>query len=631
MNPRDLSSRAELRASRLTAALAAALAPFAMAQSASPALQETVVTATRVEQPLAELVADVSVIDRETIEKSGATGVADLLARLPGVELSRNGGTGSSTSLYLRGAETRFTAVYLDGVRLDSQTTGGVMWEAIPLAQIDHIEVLRGPAAAVYGSDAVAGVVQLFTRKGEGKATPFISYGIGNRRTSQTQVGVSGSAGAFDYSLGASYGQSRGFDAITSEVAHNPDDDYYKTSSGNVRLGWQINERHRLDFTTLENVLDSGYDASYGDYYDPSSPVDDRNRYHLRATGLTWTARWTPAYTTRLQLTDSSERYETQVKGEDPSYVTRTRLHGYLFQNEYRLGAHLFTAALERREDALYNPALDAYSTTLDRQRSQNALALGYGWHAGAHTLQLNLRHDRDSEFGGKTTGSASYGYEFAKNWRVTAAAGTSFRAPTLYQRFSEYGVANLQPETGRNAEVGLRYADADTTASLTAYRNRVRNLISFDYDATGCDSSYGCYANVARAEYKGVTLAASRGFGGVTLRGSLDAQDPRDEDTGLLLPLRARVHGTVGADWRMAGWTLGAEIQASGPRWANSANTQRLGGYHLINLSASTAIARDWTVTARIDNLANVRYQLVQYYATGGRAIYLGLKWQPL
>ena len=139
--------------------------PLLLAQNARmPSLQDTVVTATRTEQPLSDLVADVSIVDRETIEASGATGVADVLARLPGIEISRNGGVGNATSLFVRGAETRFTAVYIDGVRVDSQSTGGAQWEQIPLAQIERIEVLRGPAAAVYGSDAIGGVIQLFTR-----------------------------------------------------------------------------------------------------------------------------------------------------------------------------------------------------------------------------------------------------------------------------------------------------------------------------------------------------------------------------------------------------------------------------------------------------------------------------------
>ncbi|MDN4587755.1 TonB-dependent receptor [Xenophilus aerolatus] len=629
MTPRAPFARPLPRASLLSVALASALPVLAIAQT-PPSLGETVVTATRVEQPISDLVADVSVIDRATIERSGASGVADLLARLPGVEISRNGNVGNTTSLFIRGAETRFTAVYLDGVRIDSQSTGGAPWESIPLAQIERIEVLRGPAAAVYGSDAIGGVVQLFTKKGEGKPTPFVSWGVGNRRTQDIQTGISGSAGAFDYSVGASYQQSAGFDVRTPNVRHNTDADSYKSISGNVRLGWQIGEKHRVDLTALESEMDSGYDAFLSRPFNPLRGVDDRNQYHLRTAGLTWTAQWTPEYKTRLSVTDSNQRYQTNVKGEQPDYITQTRLRGYLFQNEYRVGSHLFTAALERREDKLFNPALDSYSTTLFRKRSQDALALGYGFVQGPHSLQLNLRHDDDSEFGGKNTGSIAYGYEFVKNWRVTASAGTAFRAPTLYQRFSEYGDANLRPETSRNAEVGLRYGDGTTSASLVAYRNRVRNLITFDYSSTACESLFGCYANVNRARYEGVTLAASHRLGDVTLRGSLDYQNPRDVETNHMLPLRAQVHGTLGADWRVGGWTLGAELQASGRRWADAANTQRLGGYGIVNLSASGEVARDLTLVARVDNVADKNYQLVKDYATAGRTVYVGLKWSP-
>ena len=161
-----------------------------LAQNARmPSLQDTVVTATRTEQPLADLVADVSIVDRETIESSGATGLADVLARLPGIEMGRSGGPGGNTSVFVRGAESRFAAVYVDGVRVDSQAgSGGTTWEAIPLAQIERIEVLRGPAAAVYGSDAVAGVIQIFTKKGEAGVAPYVGGGAGTHGTYRTEA-----------------------------------------------------------------------------------------------------------------------------------------------------------------------------------------------------------------------------------------------------------------------------------------------------------------------------------------------------------------------------------------------------------------------------------------------------------
>jgi len=624
MDPSPMkTSRPHARLAVLSLAVAAALPQIVEAQTRG-ALRDTVVTATRSEQPIADLVSDVSIVDRETIERSGVTGVADVLARLPGVQMSRNGGPGTQTSVFLRGAESRFTAVYLDGVRLDSQATGGVQWEQIPLSQIDRIEVLRGPAAAVYGSDAIGGVIQLFTRKGDGAPAPYVGIGAGSQRTRKIEAGVSGSTGvdkAFDYSLGVAHEESQGFNARPDRLAlpraalNNPDLDGFRTNSGNARVGLQINRDHRVEATLLASSMSSQYDG-FG--YVAANPQDDHNEHRLRTAGATWTAQWTEAYKTRLQITDSHNRYAT----EPSFYLTTTDLRGYLWQNEYRIGAHLLTATLERREDALVN-------SPIDQERSQNALGLGYGFNQGGHTLQLQVRRDRDSEFGGKNTGSAAYGYAITRQLRATVSAGTAFRVPTLYQRFSQYGVASLQPETSRNVEAGLRWTDGPTSVGATVYRSRVKNLIVFSTPGA-CADSFGCYANVGRAEYEGVTLQANHSIAGVQLRGSVDFQDPRDLDSGKQLARRARRYGTFGADTSIAGWTVGTELQVSGQKWDNAANTTRIGGYGIVNLYASTKIARDFTVTARIDNIADRDYEIVRTYATAGRVVWVGIKWSP-
>jgi len=599
------------RLAALPLALAGAFASFgSLSQtSTAPQLQETVVTATRTAQPVSDIVADVSIIDRERIERSGATGLADVLRRIPGVEISRNGGPGATTSVFLRGAESRFTAVYIDGVRVDSQSTGGAAWESIPLALIDRIEVLRGPAGAVYGSDALGGVVQIFTKRGEGGFSPFAGVGMGTHSTRKLDGGFSGAQGGFDYALGLAHEKSDGFNARTVRT-QNPDRDGYRSRSANLRLGFQATKTQRLEASYLENNLESGYDNGLG--------KDDQNHHRLHALGLNWQAQWSEAYSTRLSVADSRDHYETT-----PSpYSTTTHLRGYTLQNELRLGAQLLTAALERREDHLKN-------APIDRSRAQNALALGYSLNQQGHTVQLNLRHDEDSEFGGKTTGSAAYAYAFTPEWRASASAGTAFRAPTLYQRFSEYGVATLQPESSRNLELGLRWARGASSVGLVAYRNTVDDLISFA-SAGACASPFGCYSNTARARYAGATLTAAHAVGGVNLAASLDVQNPRDLDTGRQLARRAKRHGMLSADTRVGQWQLGAEAQFSGKRFDDAANTRVLGGYTLLNLSASTPIAKDWSVLARVDNLADKSYEVARTYATAGRTLYVGLKWAP-
>jgi vitamin B12 transporter len=589
----------------------------ASAQSARPAaLDPVIVTASRIAEPLSSVLADVSVIDRSAIERSGVQAVADLLARLPGIEFTRNGGPGSATGVFVRGGESRHTAVYIDGARVDSQTTGGAVWEQIPIEMIDRIEVLRGPAAAVYGSDAVSGVVRLFTRRGSGAAQPTASASYGTYDTLQAQAGVSGSADAFDYSLSASYGRSDGFNARTVPGA-NPDDDGWRRSSGQARVGWRITPQHQLDASLLASNLESGYDGF-------SPGADEQNDHTLRSGTLGWEARWSDVSVTRLQFAETRSNYESQPD----FYRTETTLRNYTLLHEQRLGAHLLTATLERRDDELVNPAT-LFAPALDAERHQNGVALGWRGDFGAHAVQAHVRRDDDSEFGGRNTGSLAWGWRFLPQWRLTASAATSFRAPTLYQRFSEYGNPSLVPETGTNYELGLRWGSDASEVSLFGWRNTVEDLINFGAPGP-CASVFGCFENIGRARLTGVTLAAKTQLAGVNLRGSLDWHDPRNLDTDQVLARRARQLATFGADTTWAGWDFGIEVQAAGERFEYdfSGNAVRMGGYGLLNLIVGRTLMPGLVVEGRIDNAGDKDYELASGYATAGRTVQVSMRW---
>ena len=592
------------------------------AQTAAPApvatLPEVVVTATRVLQPLTDLVADVTIVDRGQIQRSGAAGLGDVLARLPGVEMARNGGLGGITSVYLRGAETRFTALFIDGVRVDSQGTGGASWDVIPLSQVDRIEVLRGPAGAVYGSDAIGGVIQIFTRKGEGPPSPYVGLSLGTYGTTKAEAGVSGSQGSWDYSLGLVRQESKGFNVMQSR---NSDDDGYTSESLAARVGLELNAAHRLELSVLSSQLNAQYDSQFG-----AINVDDRTLKKLQTSALSWRAQWSADYSSTVSVNRSQDRYETLPSPD----LTVTNMTGYLFQNEYRRQGHVLTWTLERRDNELSN----SETTPRDSSHFQNALALGYGLSGSGHSVQLNLRHDIDSVFGPQTTGALGYGYALTPNWRVKAAAGTAFRAPTLYQRFSPYGAADLLPETGRNLDLGLNYAEGPRAFGLTVYQNNVSNLIQYEGNTGTCpandplDPFGGCYANTAKARYQGMTLTGRYLIGNVTVSGSLDVQDPRDSVTGKLLARRAQQHGKLAAETRVRGWAVGAELQASGLRYNNAGNTTELPGYALLGLRAESQVAKNWTLLVRLDNATDAKYELAQGYASAGRSLYAGLTW---
>lgn len=597
-----------------------ALATAAQAQVAS-ASDTVVITANRLPQPLSSVLADVSVIERAQIERSGAVGVADLLARLPGVELARNGGVGATTSVFIRGAELRHVAVYVDGMRIDSQSTGGAVWEQIPLDQIERIEVLRGPAAAVYGSDAMGGVVQLFTRRGNAApgTTSSAALTVGTRRTWQAQAGLSGATERIDYALSASKGASRGFNARLGDNI-NPDDDGWRRQSVTLRGGWQIDGVHRLEASLLHSTLDARYDG-----FDPA--VDDWSHHRLRSTGLTWRARWSEQASTRVQLSRSDSDYASQPDG----YRSDTTLHNLVLMHEQRIAeGQWLTATLERRDDELYNPA-DAWTPALAGRRHQNALALGWRADVAPWGWQAHLRHDDDSEFGAKTTGSAAVGWRFAPHWRATAGAATSFRVPTLYQRFSQYGNAALRPESGHNVELGLRWERGADTLSLNAWRNRLSNLIGFGA-AGACASAYGCFENANRALLKGLTLAGATELdsapGPIRLHAALDWHSPRNDATGALLPRRAQRLARMGAQLRHGAWTLGSDLQAASRRFDDAANTRPMGGYAVVDLWAELQLAPGLQLQGRIDNLGDRPYQTAKGYPADGRSVALTLRW---
>lgn len=585
----------------------------------SSTLKEIVVTASRVEQPIIDVVADVSIIDRATIERLGSTTVPQLMSSLPGLQTITFGDT---SRIYMRGADSRMTALYVDGVRVDSQDGvnllgGGVPWELVPVSQIDHIEVLRGPASAVYGSDAMGGVIQIFTRRGEPGVAPYVNLEGGSFNMKKVSAGLSGAQGGWDYALGIGYENSDGYNT-RPDLTHTPDREASAQKTASMHLGYQIAPAHRLELTALDNQLDS--------YYVPwGGGTDHKARGSLTTSAFKWKAQWTEAYSTSVTLSRSQI-----AKKDDVPFDYQTMLQGILFENSLRIAGGTMTAVLEQKKDGFDSKPSGYFDPAFGGDRTQNAIALGYGASYGLHSIQFNARNDHDSIFGSRQTGAVAYAYSFAPNWRATVSSGTAFRAPTLEQVYGPYGSTQLTPETNHSNEVGVSYADTARSFKVVAYRNAVTNMISSSATLATCSAGFFCYYNVGQASIQGVTLSGTQRFENFDLRASVDLLNPIDDVTGRVLSLRARHAMTLGVDRRLAGWQLGAEVQAVGERFDDAANTTVLPGYALLNLNANTQLNRDWRLVMRLDNAADAQYQQVGSYATPGRTFYVGFQWQP-
>ncbi len=607
---------------------------FPLAAAAQSTLDPVIVTGTREPQPLSRSAADVVVIGAETIRDTSATSVEELLRRQAGIQLNQNGGPGQSSGYFIRGASSNGTVVLIDGVRLGSATLGQAEFEALSLAQIDHIEVLRGPASSLYGADAMGGVIQIFTRKGDGAPRVTGALALGRYDSKEGSIGVSGSSGAFDYAVAGGRESSRGVSAIRPNDLFgnfNPDDDGYSRNFGNLRLGYSPAEGQRIGLNVIETRLKAHYDsAEYDANFNPDPSPDFRSHLTTRVAALDYRSEISTLWTTTVQV---SQSLDDSNSGGTMLSRFKTNREQATWQNALHLatGQQIMLAYEYLREKVQGDVFAD------ELKRANHAFVAGYSGAFGAGGVEASVRYDQNSVYGSNTTGSLGYSYQVAPGLRLRALAGTTFRAPTfndLYYPFFGINPGNakdgkgIQPEKGRSFELGATWQSGSTTASATFYRNKLRNLIGYDPDPTGADCPagfFGCAANTARATLQGATLAATQSWGGLSVRGTIDFLDARDDDTGIRLARRAAHQETLAGDYDAGAWSAGASVLGVGARPDGGID---LGGYGVLDLRASWRFLPQWRLEARLLNALDHRIEPVRDYQGLGRQAWIGVRY---
>ena len=596
---------------RAALALAVSIAWPVTVQAADEAT--VVVTATRQQQRVNELLGDVSVIAREEIEQAGQASVEQLLATRPGIEYAANGGPGTNSSIFIRGANANHTLVLIDGQRVGSASSGSAAFSRIPLSQIDRIEILRGPASSLYGADAVGGVIQVFTRRGEGAPRFNASAGYGTYNTTDTGAGVSGGTDTVSYSLQAGYYETGGFSAIRNPVnsSYNIDRDGYRNTSFSGSIAFRPAQGHEVGLNLLHSSGTNKYDST-------PKAGDFSNEQDVSAFSAYSRNRLSKAWTSTLRLGRSTDDSTDRTDGVASS-VFHTGQDQVTWQNDIKLPVGKALLAAEYLRQQLSSTT--AFPVT---ERSIRSLLAGWNGSFDGHRLQFNLRRDDNSQFGGKTTGFAGYGYQFTPEWRAHVSYGTAFRAPSfndLYFPDTGFGGGNpnLRPELARNREGGIIWERGDHRFSAIYFNNRVTDLIA------GWPP-----ANVSKATLSGTSLGYDGSFSGWIYGISADLQRPRDDITGKRLVRRADEQLKARVSRMFGNWNVGGEWQLVGERYENAANTQRLGGYGLVNLFADYRLDRDWVLFARGNNIFDKGYELARDYATPGGSLFVGVRYTP-
>ena len=579
-----------------------------------------VVTATRTIQSIDDALSSVTIITRADIQARQATSVQELLTGEAGIQISNNGGLGKATALFLRGTDADQVLVLVDGVKLTSVTLGTTAFEYLPVEEIDRIEIVRGPRSSLYGSEAVGGVIQIFTRRGQGEPLLTASAGGGSHNTENTSAGLSGSTSSLSYSVSSSYLGSDGYASCRGTpvppgggcFTFDFTPDGFHSASQSARI--------RYDFSDTANVEVTALRAQGGTRF--AGTFVNHESFVQQTAGLT--GRWSPLSSLHLAIRAGQSRDEAT---DELNFVPQSRfdtLHSQgTLQVDWQLATqHLLTLGTDAQRDSVASSV--AYAVT---SRRDIGSFLEYQGGFASERFSISARHDDNEQFGGQATGSAAWSHGLAGGLRLIASFGTAFRAPTfneLYYPF--FGNPALRPEHSRSAELGIDGSRGEAQWSLHTFENRVNDLIAFD-------SSF-LPANIETAVIRGAEgqLTARRAVWTASL--IVTWLDPRNRTpgsaSGNLLPRRARLSSRLelGHQWTSA--RLTARLNTVGPRFEDLANTQRLGGYLTLDLLGSWAPARQWSVEAKIANVSGRHYETAEFYPQDGRTEWITLRYHP-
>ena len=583
--------------------------------SIPPRFDPVLVTATRA-IAAGPTLRDAVVITRDELDASGALSLGEVLQRRAGIELRATGGPGQPQGLFIRGAGTAQTLVLVDGLRAGSATVGTTSIENLPLEMIERIEVVKGPLSSLYGSEAMGGVVQVFTR---GKGVPHLfgsaAYGSDNdRRVAAGLTTVDGDT-AVSLSLGG-----RKVDAPSATTArafcHQPDRDPYENAFGSLRASQKLWQGETI---ALEAFASRGRTRFDGCPL-PNDPTeyDDRNEQTVAGARVTSSTNFARDWASRVSLGHTLDRIE--IRGSAESRF-ETQQQQVSWVNELTLVGGSLVGGLEFARQKV-RPREDFAVT--QRDTTSGFVGLTQAW--GPQRFEASARRDDDETFGSRNTGSVGYGWQWGRLGRVAVTFARGFRAPTFYDLYGPSDAfyqpnPNLLPERNESREVALRTEAFGARWRATGFDNRIEDLIAYVAPTV---------QNVNRARIRGVELAGEGTAWGIRWNASVTAQRPRDESTGLRLQGRAERFGALHADRAFGGaWSAGFSVFASGERFdsPNEAPGTRLASYVVVDARLRYVVSRNVTIEAVATNLGDRRYETALGYEGQRRGLLVSVR----
>jgi len=587
-------------------------------------LPDTVVTATRSETDPKELATAITVYTRKDIERLQVRTLPDLFKGSLGIDIAQNGGYGQPTSLFMRGSNTNQVLVLLDGIKIGSATTGTTPFELIPIEQIERVEIIRGPQSSLYGSEAIGGVIQIFTRKGNQTEKPKVTLeaGGGSYDTAQTAGTVSGKFGGNWYNLGVSHLDSQGFDTQASLQPNHRDG--YQNTGLNARFGHRFDNNAEVEGFMMRSEGTNRYNNVGGG--------GDNSAFINQTFGLTGAMNLTDNWRSHLRLGQSQDNLSTFLPDSGfESLYNSTRWNASWLNQVHLNDKHQATLGADYRLDEAQG-SFPAYAFTGYTKPSRYDVGVFTELHSQVfdhHFINSSVRWDNNQAFGDYVTGNIGWRYNSAWGISPFASFGNAFKAPTfndLYYpvMYGYGGNPNLKPEQSRTYEIGLAGDHKLLQWELRAYHTDADNLISY----SGLTP-----VNIDKARIEGLEGQISTNLLGwrQQLNGSLI--DPVDALTGLRLQRRATKTLSYDVSRSIGAFDVGAKVLAQDSRpdqnYNYSSYTSKpvnVAGYVTVDLRTAWHINKHWAISGKLNNLFNEIYQTAYSYTMADRNFFMSV-----
>ncbi|MRJ23134.1 TonB-dependent receptor [Pseudomonas haemolytica] len=599
-------------------------------------LSDVVISANRQVQARNDSSAANTVFTRADIDRLQPSSVTDLLSRVPGVQVAPTGGRGSLPGIFIRGTKSAQSLVLVDGQRIANTTSGDSGLQYLNVDQIERVEVLRGSRSVIYGSDAIGGVIQVFTRRNaEQGLQPRLRLGFGSNQTWERSLGLSGGDEHTRFNLGASLDETAGINSSHASFPSDGDHDAYRNQSISLNLSHSFSDELEVGFNLLDNRGKSEYDNSFGRYDDATGKSVGQKPYTdytvSSASGYV-DAKFNEVWQSRLELGHSENRDTKRDTLSDDFSAFNTYRDSVNWQNDLTLNEqNSLIVGGDWYEDRFHGS-----TTFTENSRWNRAAFVQHRFHGEWFSTELGLRRDQNQQFGGQNSWSGTLTLPVNPDNDLLLSYSEGFRAPTFNDLYypDEYGFKNsnpnLKPETSKSYEVQWRSQLSDTSRlEASLYRTDIQDAIVFGSDGP---------QNVSSARINGFEAALKQELFGWQGNLGLAIIDPRDRDSGRTLARRARRTVSLDLDRQFDQFGVGASWQAVSSSYDDAKNQQPLAGYGLLGLRASWTLNREVTLNMKLDNLldkaysrALYQYQGQQYgYREEGRALMLGVTWTP-